>query len=437
MEGKEGYQARGLHAAAQSCGTKIISAGSVDQLIDRVDCLAPYCVVVLCTAQLGRETLETAERIRRIDSGCPLLVLSSSVSFDAVCCAMRSGISDVIDPDAPAETTIAALKRLSHNHPNRAKHECEHGDLVCGDQMVGHGAVAVGIRSQISRIAASDANVLITGESGTGKELAAQLIHRNSRRRTSTFVAVNCAAVPESLLEAELFGHERGAFTGAATARDGKLQYASGGTLFLDEIGDMPPVSQAKILRALESRVIQRLGSNVDTPVMFRVVSATNQDLEILTLQKKFRQDLYFRVNVVRLDLPPLRERAEDIPELAEHILHELSQRHKEPVRRLEGDVIRRLQRHHWPGNIRELRNVLETILVFSSSRTIGLADVPVQTRQSLSSSAPNYDNERSRIVRALSSADGNRQKASEILHCSRMTLYRKMVKYSIASSRS
>ena len=289
------------------------------------------------------------------------------------------------------------------------------------------------IRRQIARVAANDANVLITGESGTGKELVAELIHENSRRRAAPFVAVNCAAIPDALLESELFGYERGAFTGAATAREGKLQHANTGTLFLDEIGDMSLASQAKILRVIENRVIQRLGSNVDTVVSFRTVAATNQDLDGLVREKKFRKDLYFRLNVIRLHLPPLRERCEDIPELADLIVCESSQRQGQTMRRLESDVIRRLQGHSWPGNVRELRNVLESILVYSDSRSIGLAEVPPNIRKTLFSRSPQPD-ERSRILTTLDSANWNRTKAAAMLGCSRMTLYRKMVKYSMTS---
>jgi DNA-binding NtrC family response regulator len=301
-----------------------------------------------------------------------------------------------------------------------------------GNRLAGGSALMRQIKSQIARIAHADVSVLITGETGTGKELVAQLIHRNSRRSARLFVAINCAAVPDTLLESELFGHERGAFTGADVSREGKLQHASGGTLFLDEIGDMSLVAQAKILRAVESRVVQRLGSNQDTPVQVRLLAATNHDLESLAKEKKFREDLFFRLNVVRLTLPPLRERLEDIPELVEHTLRELQQRNHGPLRRIDDDVVRRMQAYHWPGNVRELRNVLESMTVLSSSRSVGLADLPSHMKNVVRSSAPNYGDERSRIIVALTSADWNRNRAAEILCCSRMTLYRKMVKYSI-----
>jgi DNA-binding NtrC family response regulator len=387
---------------------------------------------MLCAARLDSDRLALVERIRSIDHSCPVLILTQPVSAECALDAMRAGASDILDWNAPTDAIAAALQRLSARHQAQgAQHGSEPGSLIGANRIVGQGPVIARIRRQIAKVAATDANVLITGESGTGKELVAELVHRNSRRSALPFVAVNCAAIPDALLESELFGHERGAFTGAATARDGKLQHAAGGTLFLDEIGDMSLISQAKILRAIETRVVQRLGSNLDTPVRFRVVAATNQNLETLTREKKFRPDLYFRLNVVRLDLPPLRERSEDIPALAEHIVGELSEGQNEPLRRIESDVLRRLQRHSWPGNVRELRNVIESILVYSSARSISLTDVPVHIRKTLCSHMPRAD-ERSKILSALNSTDWNRSKASDLLHCSRMTLYRQMIKHSI-----
>jgi DNA-binding NtrC family response regulator len=301
--------------------------------------------------------------------------------------------------------------------------------LIDGSRLVGHSLLITSVRKQIAQIAGTDANVLITGESGTGKDVAATLIHRNSRASDRPLVAVNCAAVPDSLLESELFGHERGAFTGATATRQGKLQHASGGTLFLDEVGDMPLLAQAKILRAIEAKVIQRLGSNIDIPLSIRLIAATNQDLEILVQEKKFRQDLYFRLNVIRLHLPSLRERSEDIPELSEHILQEFSEQQRRPPCRIDRDLMKCLQTHDWPGNVRELRNVIECLLVYSSSHCVGISDLPEHVRRTLRSG---HDDQRSRIVGALNSTDWNRSKAAEILQCSRMTLYRKMVKFSV-----
>jgi DNA-binding NtrC family response regulator len=378
------------------------------------------------------ETVRLAEQVRRLDHHCPLLILTSLLSADAAICALRAGASDLLEQTAPAEKIVATLKSLDARHGEYQT--CRSADdLVIGcEKMVGSSKAMTRVRSQLTIVAAADANVMITGESGTGKEVAAELIHQNGRRRARPFVAINCAALPDTLLESELFGYDRGAFTGASVARDGKLQHAAGGTLFLDEIGDMSLVAQAKILRAVDSRVIQRLGSNVDTRVQVRLIAATNQDLELLIREKKFRQDLYYRLNVVRLALPPLRERLEDIPELVEHVVCELSAQRHERARHIESDVVRRFQLYSWPGNVRQLRNVLESILVFSSSKSIGLGDIPEEIRRILRSSEPPYSVERSEILSALNSANWNRNCAAKILSCSRMTLYRKMAKYAI-----
>jgi DNA-binding NtrC family response regulator len=412
----------------------MLLAHSEARLLESVDRFSPECTVVISSTAMDPDAMRIAERVRSIDHNCPLLIMTSGISADTAICAMRAGVSDMLERDAPREKIVATLRSLTGKHPVRG-HANDGRDLIDGERLAGNGARMKQIRSQIARIACADVSVLITGETGTGKELVAQLIHRNSRRSARPFVAINCAAVPDTLLESELFGHERGAFTGADIAREGKLQHASGGTLFLDEIGDMSLVAQAKILRAVESRVVQKLGSNLDTPVQVRLLAATNQDLETLTKEKKFREDLYFRLNVVRLALPPLRERLEDIPELVEHTMRDLQQRHQGPVRRIEDDLIRRLQAYHWPGNVRELRNVLESMMVLSSSRSVGVADLPSHVKHSVRSSSPEYGDERSRIIGALTSTDWNRNKAAEILSCSRMTLYRKMVKYSIPTT--
>jgi DNA-binding NtrC family response regulator len=421
-----------LNEAVGACGFEVLPATSEALLLDFVDRFSPECAVVLTSVALDSESKRITEQVRQIDHRCPLVILTSSISAESAILAMRAGVSDLLERDAPREKIIASLKSLTGRIFSQSPSAPESHELIGGRQLAGNGSAMCRVRSQIAKVASAAVSVLITGETGTGKELAAQLIHRNSRCSGRAFVVMNCAALPDALLESELFGHERGAFTGANQSYQGKLQHASGGTLFLDEIGDMSLIAQAKVLRALENRVVQRLGSNVDTPVSFRLLAATNQDLETLTREKKFREDLYFRLNVVRIEMPPLRERLEDIPELVEHIVGELSQRHSGPVRRVEDDFIRRLQAYHWPGNVRELRNVLESVLVFASSRWVGASDLPSRIRHTLRSSGPEYGNERSQIVSALNSSNWNRNKAAQILCCSRMTLYRKMVKYSI-----
>ncbi|HEV3037478.1 MAG TPA: sigma-54 dependent transcriptional regulator [Candidatus Angelobacter sp.] len=424
--------AASFNEALRMSGCEMLPTHSEAQFLEAVDQCSPECMVVLSSATVDAEAVRLTEGVRRIDPRCPIVVMTASVSAEGAICAMRAGASDMLVRDAPREKIIATLKSLIGRHPGKIQPLFERDDLIDGQQLAGNAPIMRQIRSQIAKIAAVDVSVLITGETGTGKELVAQLIHRNSRCSVRPFVAINCAAVPDALLESELFGYERGAFTGATSSREGKLEHASGGTLFLDEIGDMSLLAQAKILRALESRAVQRLGSNINTPVQVRLIAATNQDLEIMTKEKKFRDDLYFRLNVVRLALPPLRERLEDIPELVEHIVRELSQKHKVQTRRIEDDLMRRLKGYHWPGNVRELRNLLESVTVLSSSRSVGMADVPAHIRHTLQSSRPKYGDERSKIINALTSTDWNRNKAAHILCCSRMTLYRKMVKYSI-----
>jgi DNA-binding NtrC family response regulator len=421
-----------LGEAFKVCAVEATTVAFREQLLTNVDCFSPECAIILCAAEVDDETLQTAEQVRHVDRLCPLLIFASTISTAAAIQAMRAGASDLQEDKVSCETLVGVLKSLFERFDPISTPHSNQSFLIEGSRMVGSSRQITRVRNQIAQVACTGANVLITGESGTGKELAAELIHRNSSVRKWPFVAVNCAAVPEGLLESELFGHERGAFTGASMARQGKLQHASGGTLFLDEVGDMSLLAQAKILRVIETRVVQRLGSNVDTPVQIRLLAATNQDLDFLTSEKKFRQDLYFRLNVVRLNLPPLRDRMEDLPELAEHILLDLSQKQNKPVYRLAGDVIRRLQMYGWPGNVRELRNVLECILVYSTSRSVGFSDVPEDVRHTLRSASTRGEEERSRILGALNSADWNRSKAAQILHCSRMTLYRKMEKFSV-----
>ena len=349
-----------LNKALQHCEIEAKEAFSPDQLLQFVDCFSPDCAVFLQTSAVDDRILRVAEQVRQIDRNCPLLIVTGSVSTEDVLRSMRAGVSDVLRSVTSTQAFAVTLESHFKGHGNPPHAQVAALRLINGSKLVGHCGSTEQLRKQILKLAATDANVLITGESGTGKELAAELIHRNSRVSARPFVAVNCAAIPEALLESELFGHERGAFTGANVARIGKLEHASGGTLFLDEVGDMSLMAQTKVLRAIESRIVQRLGSNVETPVQIRLLAATNQDLELLICEKKFRQDLYYRLNVVRLHLPPLRERAQDIPELTEHFLQEVSLRQHKPLCHFEANVIGLLQSHVWPGNVRELRNVVE-----------------------------------------------------------------------------
>jgi DNA-binding NtrC family response regulator len=297
------------------------------------------------------------------------------------------------------------------------------------------------IYALIEQVAPSSASVLITGESGTGKELVARTIHNLSPRKNSGFVAINCSAIPETLMESELFGHERGAFTGAATRRLGCFEIANGGTLLLDEISEMPVSLQAKLLRVLEDRKIRRLGGTHEVPVDVRVLAATNRDPAEAVEEGSFREDLLYRLNVIAIDLPPLRLRKDDIPLLSQHLVAQLAERHTRPARFLSADAVEALQSHNWPGNVRELRNVIERAVIICSAETIErhhLAPYPLEQRKQVRSEdtvmlpvgTPIEEVERRMILRTLQKTDNNKTRAAELLQISLKTLHNKLKLY-------
>jgi transcriptional regulator with PAS, ATPase and Fis domain len=296
--------------------------------------------------------------------------------------------------------------------------------------MVGESKAMQRVKSYMTRAAASDCTVLITGETGTGKELAAEFIHNTSGRRNKQFVCVNCAAIPDSLLESELFGHARGAFTGADNSRDGLLASAEGGTILLDEIGDMSLSAQAKILRVLEKKEVARLGSTQQQKIDIRFVAATNQDLEAMSDRGTFRKDLFYRLNAARVELPPLRDRREDIPLLVEFYRDRLG---SGDVTRLSEDCMQRLSNYNWPGNIRELKNVLESLFLHCDSSEVQSEELPGRLQHSVYDETVLTADERGRLVKALCTTQWNKSRAAEMMSWSRMTLYRKMAKYRIA----
>jgi transcriptional regulator with PAS, ATPase and Fis domain len=276
--------------------------------------------------------------------------------------------------------------------------------------------------------------VLITGETGTGKELVAQLIQENSTRRDCPFVCLNSAAIPEALVESELFGYEKGAFTGALSAQEGKLSAANRGTVFFDEIGDVSPGVQAKLLRAIESKQLYRLGSNRSRDLDIRILAASNQDLEAAIKQNRFRGDLYYRLNVLRIEVPPLRDRLEDLPVLVDHYVRRFSRTFRKHILGCSEATMDLLLSYSWPGNIRELKNVLEAAFVTSSGPD-GLLQLPGSFARSLSISTRLKSSERTMILQALTATNWNRTEAAKRLQWSRMTLYRKMSRYQVSGS--
>jgi DNA-binding NtrC family response regulator len=404
------------------------SASNVSKLAQRFE----PDLIILQTMTRVAPLLVLARELRMAgDRSVALLLIAPDCRGEMTLQAMRAGVNDILGVTCSEADVAEAIVRLIDDPPRRraASYTTSIDET---DRLIGGSASLRQIREAIRRVAPTDTTVLITGETGTGKELVAERIHKSSRRRDKPFASINCAAIPEGLLESELFGYERGAFTGAQASRAGKLQYAEGGTLFLDEIGDMNLYAQAKILRVIETRNLQQLGGNRDIHVNIRVVAATNHNLEQLTSQNRFRQDLYFRLNVARIHLPPLRDRTEDIPELVRSALVELSSRLGRTPPMVADPVLAHFEAYDWPGNIREMRNVLESSLVFSSADPLTVGDLPPYLRALFNDKERLRRTERERIIAALRAARGNRIEAARHLGCSRMTLYRKIIKYEI-----
>jgi transposase len=302
--------------------------------------------------------------------------------------------------------------------------------------MIGESAPMRALQAYIGKVAVTDSHVLITGETGTGKELAAQQIHQRSSRWQQPFICLNCPAIPDSLFESELFGYERGAFTGAVTRSRGAFERAEGGTLFLDEIGEMHPYAQAKILRAVEERAVHRLGGQQRIPLNIRIIAATNQDLEQRVAAGQFRPDLYFRLNVASIHLPPLRERTLDLWPLCEHYIRALNRQSEREIEGFTADVFAALLRYAWPGNVRELKNLLEAIFITVASGVITFMDLPESFRRRLGDAEGLPLNEREQLLAALVSTQWNKSQAAQQLHWSRMTLYRKLRQYHLTVPR-
>jgi DNA-binding NtrC family response regulator len=357
-------------------------------------------------------------------------VVAESSSETLAIAAIKAGVTDYFRVPFEAHDLATSVRGLV---------ETRSSGLDAGSApvpaIVGSSRAMRELRAYIERIAATETSVLITGETGTGKDLVAASLHRQSARRDKPFVSINCAAIPDTLLESELFGHERGAFTGADRARAGHLSAASGGTVLFDEIGEMTPYAQVKILRALDAREIYRLGSTRKLPLDVRVIAATNQDLDQLIDAGRFRRDLYYRLNVSHVRLPALRERREDIPALLDHYVADLNLRFQRDVLGFSADAQRRLVEHDWPGNVRELKNVLEGMFAELPSRAIAVLETPPGILQSLARRPPVPHGERDRLLVALAATEWNVSRTARQLQWSRMTVYRKLAKYRLTRS--
>ena len=368
--------------------------------------------------------VEAIKSLRERGVNVPCIVIASEGNEALAVSALRAGANDYLKTPLVLEDLEAALDRFV---PPTTEYDVE--------TIVGSHNTTQAMRRYLDRAAATSSTVLITGETGTGKELAASYIHQHSYRRGSAFVSVNCAAMPETLLESELFGYERGAFTGADGARDGKWKQADGGTLFLDEIGEMSPSAQAKILRVLDNREVCRLGGSKSQRVDVRVIAATNQEIEKLVEQRKFRADLYFRLNVARLHLTPLRERRSDISLLVNHYVQQMNLKFRRKITGFDPEAMDKLENYDWPGNIRELKNLVEAAFIELPDDCLDLAELPAAIRARLASMRDMPAEEREQLLGALLKTDWNVSQAAAELQLSRMTLYRKMAKYQIVRS--
>jgi two-component system nitrogen regulation response regulator NtrX len=395
-------------------------------------------IVLLDIWLTGMDGLETLKALREFDPDLPIVIISGHASIELAVKATRIGAYDILEKPLSMEkvllTVYRAIEKRNLERENRALRE----DLLKKCRMVGDSPKMRQLREQIKMAAVSNSRVLILGESGSGKELVARLLHENSPRADKPFVEVNCAAIPQELIESELFGHEKGSFTGAFEMKRGKFEQASGGTLFLDEIGDMSLQTQAKVLRVMETQEFQRVGGNRNIKVDVRIISATNKDLAEEVKKDTFREDLYFRLNVIPLKVPPLRERPEDIPALVAYFLETFAAEYGQQPKEITPEAAAILQKYSWPGNIRELKNVLERLAIMTPSKVISPADLfmPDATRSDyflLSSLRDARDLfERDFIARKLEENSWNISKTAELLGIERSNLHRKIKAYDI-----
>jgi two-component system, NtrC family, response regulator HydG len=401
----------------------------------------PVDVVVTDLVMRDVDGMAILRAAREREDPPEVIVVTGHASVESAVLAMREGALTYLKKPFDLDEIRTVVKKAAEQRAlaRRTRNLERQLDEKFGFQgIVGNTPAMRRIIDVLGQISATNVTVLIFGESGTGKELVAKAIHQNSPRKHHQFVALNCASLSEGVLESELFGHERGAFTGAVQARKGRFEFADKGTLFLDEVGDMPMATQVKLLRVLEEREILRVGSNVTVPVDVRLVAATNQNLEELVREGRFREDLYFRLRVVTIELPPLRERQTDIPLLLERFLAEFAKVHGKKIAGISPLARMILVDYPWPGNVRELRNTIESMIVVSRRSELDVEDIPTTiVREAKTSSRtpalavrPLADVERDLVQAALLECRGNRQQAAERLGISERTLYRKIKEY-------
>ncbi|WP_437588619.1 sigma-54-dependent transcriptional regulator [Sorangium sp. So ce1000] len=436
-----GLKKRGFRTAWRT------SAAEAFELLGKED----FDVVVTDMTMRGMNGLDLCERIVQNRPDLPVIVITAFGSLDTATSAIRAGAYDFVtkpfELDALRLTVERALRHRALREEVRRLRRAV-ADAHGYEQILSGSPVMRSVFDLLDRIADSDTSLLVTGESGTGKELVARAVHQRSRRGEGAFVAVNCAAVPDALLESELFGHARGAFTDAKGTRSGLFARAHGGTLFLDEIGELPIGLQPKLLRALQERVVRPVGADEEIPVDVRLIAATNRDLETAIEERRFREDLYYRINVVHVDLPPLRSRGADVLLLAQHFLEHFATVKARPIQGLSAPAAEKLMAYAWPGNVRELQNCIERAVALARYDQITVDDLPEKIRTYRRSHVlvssddptelvPMEEVERRYILRVLEVVGGNKSQAAQILGFDRATLYRKLERYGMRGGRS
>jgi len=427
-------------------GYAVEAVDSGEACLDRT-LRASFDVIILDIWLPGMDGLSTLARLqeRRVDA--PVVMISGHGNIESAVRAIKMGAFDFVEKPLSLEKTVLVVANAVRQRRLEAENRELRATVGRRHTIVGDSYAMGQLLEQVAMAAPTNGRVLIYGENGTGKELVARTIHMRSRRMKGPFIEVNCAAIPEELIESELFGHMKGAFTGAVSDRRGKFELADGGTLFLDEIADMSVKTQAKVLRALQEQVVEPVGGTASVKVDVRVIAATNKDLPTEIRAGRFREDLYFRLNVVPIFVPPLRDRDSDVPVLAEHFMAEFAREYGRRPKKLDAGAATGLRAYRWPGNVRELRNVIERLMIMVPGDTITAADLGfLDVSLSAAPEAPGAPPvplheardrfEREYILRALAAQNGNISRTADVLGVERSNLYRKMRAFGIAPAR-
>ena len=429
-------------------GYTVEAVSSGEACLDRL-MRGPVDLVVLDVWLPGMDGLATLARLRERQIDAQVVLISGHGNIESAVRAIKMGAFDFVEKPLSLEKTVLVIRNALRQRRLEAENRALRARVDRTETMVGESYAMRQLREQVAMAAPTNGRVLIYGENGTGKEVVARTIHALSRRRAGSFVEVNCAAIPEELIESELFGHVRGAFTGAVADRRGKFEVADGGTIFLDEIGDMSLKTQAKVLRVLQEQTMEAVGGTQTIKVDARVLAATNKDLQAEIRAGRFREDLYFRLNVIPIFVPPLRDRQEDIPLLADHFMAEFAREYGRRAKTFDSGARSTLQGYPWPGNVRELRNVIERLMIMVPGDAISSSDLGFLDPSGLARPAGDDASaerlslheardrfERDLILRTLAEQQGNMSRTAEVLGVERSNLYRKMKAFGIAPSR-